>query len=300
MNRVLIFTLVLAATAAVFWRQKVSLAAGRAVARQWRTEAESAIDLVQKARQANAALETELGQELNRGKALREELAAWAALAEPAAAVPLALEAGQGWPPEERWCYLPKRDLTRFGFATFTRDGRLSDEAGLLFGMTRAERAKVEDAYATMVADLGALDLANMKPSTAPLSPHARPFANLRAQSFDVVISQEQAEAPRSQFEASVRDILTGNRGELFLQADERHRRLWFDELDSPPLRITAFSQPNASDGTYDVLLVEDGFKPAGNQMIGNGKYYYPKDDTAEGFQRYAGLVRAYLEAHGP
>ncbi|HWI56976.1 MAG TPA: hypothetical protein VNZ22_07105 [Bacillota bacterium] len=288
----LLFILMATATAALlFWQQAV-LAQARATSRQLAQQASAAADSVHQTRAETAALKTAWREELARSGDLRQRLAEWDAQPEAVPDVPSSLSPGQRWPTNQPWCYLPKRDLLRYGLPIFTPAGRVSEAAALLFGLSRPQRARVEDAYTDFLEGLQALGCAHLQPIPA-LAEHGIPDHKLC--SYELNLPLDQTTALREQFRAALRATLTETQGELFLQATDRQLSPWLYELSHSRLRLTWAQPPEPKyEGDEGRIAVEFKLPPTRGKPAGESRYLYPDDDdTALAFRHYATLLRA-------
>jgi hypothetical protein len=109
-------------------------------------------------------------------------------------------------------------------------------------------------------------------------------------------LPDEQAAALQAEFEKSVRETLSGDRADLFLKVNQRFLDDWFHELCSCPLRIITFTPANSTASGFERLVVEFKITRLDSDQPGAGTYLYPEDETALGFQRFATLVRNYVD----
>jgi hypothetical protein len=297
MNKLLTLGLVCIVTAGVVWHQRNSLAVVRADVRRLAAEMEAVSGSLELAQKEGARRERELAEEQTKAKGLRQNLAEWDVQAEAAVELPRSLGPGQCWPASEPFCYLPKSTLTRLGYMTFNIDGHLTDEAALLFGMSRTERARVEDSYATFSQELQALDLAHIRPVRT--TGHFKDESEFVRQSYGVEVPVEQTAALQEEFNAAVHQVLAGDRGDLFGEVNQRFLKEWCEDLIAGPLRVTTFTSTKTPEKGYARLLVEYKVRNLDSDRPEGCKLFYPNDNTALGFQRFAALVRKYGEQSG-
>lgn len=219
---------------------------------------------------------------------LKRSLLEWEAKPEPLqpSATPVN---GECWPAGKAWCYLPKADLPHFEYATILPDGKVSEEAVALYGMSPEERSSVEAAYTKFNDELFKLDVAYLQPAPTP-DFVKRDKTDMKSTTYKLAVPVEKSKEIYTHFEESIQHILSGKRASLFLEAESRHLSYWFQEIKYPVLNLTFFTEPkSARRWTMKCSMLVD------NPTTGIGKYYYPVDETAEGFARYTHLLDRYL-----
>lgn len=297
MNKLLTLGLVCTVMGAVLWTQHRSLALVRSENRRLAADGEALAGALAQKQKGGAQLEEDLAAELARARGLRQSLTEWDARVEAGLELPASLGPGQCWPDHAPYCYLPKATLTRLGFMTFTGDGRLTDAAALLFGMSPAERARIEDAYAAFSQELQAADLAHLRPVKTPAELHLWP--DCRAQSYALELPADQALALKEGFTTTVREVLAADQAELFLQVNQRFFETWLQELDSASMRFTTFVPLKPPGRECDRMLAEYQVSNMDLDQPANGKCLYPEDETALAFHRFAAILQRYAEQPG-
>lgn len=192
---------------------------------------------------------------------------------------------GDCWPPGKSWCYLSKKDLSRFGFSTIDLKGEITDEAAAIFGLTPEERESLVAAFALLKRELFELDLSCLQLQPAGNSGVVE-RASVKKTSFKLSVPPAKSKEVYGRFEESVRLILKGARAPLFLEVEARHLDYWYQELKYPVLNLDVFTDETTSKtwSMKNSLCVD-------NPSTGSGVYFYPTDETAEGFAHYATLI---------
>ncbi len=291
MNR--FFLLLVTATAATMLMvQHASLSEARAHERQLARQAESAMGFVQSAEAQATALTNDLESVLTLSRDLKQALAEWDAQPELVADLPVSIEPGQRWPSDQPWCYLPKRDLLRYGFTPITPAGRLSDPAVVIFGMSPTQRARVEDAYAEWRREQQALDLAYMNSVTIP-DANRQPGYEIR--SYELNLSAEPIAEPFNAFETSVRAALSEKQGNLFLKVCEAQRSRASYRNSNSVIRLTASLDLSSPRQDYESIEVERRPLQTRGDLHGASGMLWPEDDEdALAFHYFADLIHAY------
>jgi hypothetical protein len=230
------------------------------------------------------SLRASLQTETNRTAGLHGELATISTEPDGVTIPPLTPETDGVWPENQKWFYLPKAQLTRLGYDTFLIDGRLSEEAALLFGMSASERGNVEDALAELKRALTQLELANLKPA-APQEWDVRNNPKMHLEAYQ--LPALDTTSLRSQFQQAMQTILGDNRASFFVPVSDAFFARVLDDLGTFPRLITHFTTlPNDPEpwARIDVW----------NTKLSSGKCMYPEDETGPGFRYYSQLVAGY------
>jgi hypothetical protein len=160
--------LVLAAGGILFLRERIVFVEAHANARQLQARVGSLAEQLSRLEQNRSALERRLAEARDQARTSGQ------AEVQARVVVPPNPERNGGWPTNEPYFYLPKRDLPSVGLVAFMTNApvvtlqyvspewtatntqinapipwtnRLSDDAAILFGMTRTEREAVDEAY---------------------------------------------------------------------------------------------------------------------------------------------------------
>lgn len=275
------------------------VAQARSKATELELQAKASSNAAANARDKVDALKSVLGEEQTRAQNLQKWLAEWDGKPEATAEFPQSLEPGQRWVSNQPWCYLPKRYLLGYGFQAFSRCGRVTEEAALLFGLSPGQRARIVDAYAEYIECLHAIDQANLRavPNSARFNMNLPEY---KIRSYELTLPTESIAAGRDEFEASLRAALSDTQGKLFLKASDRQLSPFFYELSHSSLRLT-YAEPITPMYERDegVIMVEYDF-PAGPERGGNCRYLYPIDeDTDVPFHHYATMIHGFENQSG-
>lgn len=291
MNRIIVW-LMIGATGAGLVCQRLVLMDARARERLLEDRAEAALLFARQSRADLTLIENALNEELVRMRDVHKAVAQFDSSEQTPAEFPSSIQPGQCWPSEEPWCYLPKRDLLRYAFPTFSPEGLLSEQASLVFGFSAAQRARVEAAYETFLTGIRTAELPYLKP--ANVSPGNED--DFSAQTYEINVPVDQMTAYYEQFKTFLRDLLAHSQAELFTKSIETSLRAAFYELSHSPIRLTTYTRSSKKSSDEEFIILNYDFKPAEVGSLGKSKYLYPQDeDTALAFRYYQSLLQSYL-----
>jgi hypothetical protein len=136
--------LVLAAGVTLFLRERIVFVEAHANTRQLQAQVGSLGEQLSRLEQSRSELERRLTEARDQARTSGH------AEAQARVVVPPNPDRNGGWPTNEPYFYLPKRDLPSVGLVAFEKSlpwtNRLSDDAAILFGMTPTDREAVEEA----------------------------------------------------------------------------------------------------------------------------------------------------------
>jgi hypothetical protein len=158
-----------------------------------------------------------------------------------------------GWPADAAFLYLPKRYLTNAQYKLL-ENGRLTDQAATLLGMSAAERAKVDQLFSDLFAQFRRLEYSNMKAITPPEGWQGALFgAKLEsAVAYQIPGLSAEVEAARQQFAQQVQQTLGASRSQLLEPGMDSHLRQQMDDLGAGD-RVIGFLTATEKDGSQTI-----------------------------------------------
>jgi hypothetical protein len=215
MNNLIVAMLVFLLGGGVYFLRQQTVVTQRLENRTLIVELDQARAELELLRQKVSEAELRLADRREKLVASRSEVARVARAARFAEAPPPDPAAEGAWPPTKSYFYFHKKHLRRLGFTMMQSDKHLSDEAGVLFGMTSAERASVDNSIQQMWEAVQRLQSGN-----AQLEPSAvsRNSVDHQAITYHMPSLTNEVIQIQHECESSIADTLGGNRSALFVE----------------------------------------------------------------------------------
>ena len=163
-----------------------------------------------------------------------------------------------GWPQGSSFFYLPKEYLTNMSYRLLD-EGRLTDEAAVLLGMSGTEREAVNELFSNLLARFRQLEIERMKPIDPPAQWGVGQGQKKGwATQFDAALTYRipglaaDTEAARQAFSQQLQQTLGSSRAQLIEPAASSYLRQNLDDLGGGE-RIVGFLWSRENDGTHSL-----------------------------------------------
>jgi hypothetical protein len=179
------------------------------------------------------------------------------------------------WPKDKPYCYLSKQHLATIGFVPFSEDAGLTSEAATLFGMSRAEWAAADRAYAELIDRTHELQLAHVElvaTNAAANTEHHREVT------YRIPALTNEFRELRATFASSLQQTLGSSRADVFLKRANSKLDDIYGQYGNDGYTIRFYAD-RQSDGTIEHQL--DIKKLDGQASNGFGKLRFPLDPTS-------------------
>lgn len=204
----------------------------------------------------------------------RSEAAAAAARSQPLPPLPPDPAREGLWPKDKAYCYLSKQHLATIGYTPFSEDAGLTSEASILFGMSPAERAAVDRAYAGFLDRIHQMHLAHAEPVAAKPGKNTE---NHREIAYRIPALTNEFRAVRAEFDTSVQQTLGDSRANVFLKRAQSRLEEVYGQFGNDGYTLK-YSADRKIDGTVEHQL---SIKRLDGQAIYGYGIRFPVDPTS-------------------
>jgi hypothetical protein len=277
MNNFLVALLTLAATGTLYLSQQPSLSEAHRTNQALMAALDQARGDWQAMTQQVAAAQAGLTQRRADLAAAREDLARVAKAAQAIAPPPIEPAAEGTWPATKPYFYLLKKRLGEVEYSPLTSDKHLSEEAGILFGMTAAERAAVDNSVQKLRE--GVQQLQSTHAQLAPTAPSQNSAVHQEI-SYQIPLLTNEFNQLEQECEGGIAAALGESRASLFLQRAKPLLMEMYGRFGNQAYKATLYADRNDSgEVSHQLKVVQE--TPSGNTMYNYPVYFPLTPDTA-------------------
>jgi len=286
MNNVILSCLALTSAGVLWLSQRNSLEAARANQRVLQQELAAAQQTLADTSASVAGAQNLLALRRQELDWARRENAATSTAIQSAKPVPPDPVREGLWPKDKPYCYVSKQHLATIGFVPFSEDGGLTSEAATLFGMSAAEHAAVDRAYADFLDRTHELHLANAQVVETNAAANTE---NHREVTYRIPAMTNEFREVRGTFAASLEQTLGSSRANVFFKRAKSQLDDVYGQFGNDGYTIKYYADRKSDDTVEHEILIQKLDRSARN---GYGRLRFPID-AASPMWKYRHLIGA-------